>query len=221
MTVIAPRSTERVHDPADRDFVAGDLLGREDHRVALDQLELVAAERDPRQRRARLALPAGGDDHHLVARQAHRLVEADGLGEIEQIAGGLGDAQDAVERAAGDAHLAPGLDRDLAERLQPRGVGGEGGDQHAALGGLDRLSAGRRGPRLRSPTARPGRRWSNRRPERGRPRRRCRSASRRSTAGRAPAFRRSSSRRCGRCCRTASRSAAHCPRGSSGRAGRR
>ena len=52
-----------------------------------------------------------------LARQAHRLVEADRLGEIEQIAGRLGDLEDAVEGAAGDAHLAPGFDRDPADRL--------------------------------------------------------------------------------------------------------
>ena len=45
-----------VHDPPDRDFVAGDDPRREDHRVAGGQLELVAARRDPAQRRARLAL---------------------------------------------------------------------------------------------------------------------------------------------------------------------
>ena len=69
-------------------------------------------EGDAAERRARLALPAGGDDQHLIARQAHRFVEADRRREILEIARRLGDAQDAVERAAGDAHLAPGLDRD-------------------------------------------------------------------------------------------------------------
>ena len=56
---------QRIHDPADGDFVARDLLRREDDRVALGELQLMLAERDPAQRRARLALPAGGDDQHL------------------------------------------------------------------------------------------------------------------------------------------------------------
>ena len=92
---------------------------------------------DPAERRARLALAAGGDDQHILARQAHRLVERDRRGEIAQIAGRLGDAQDPVERAAGDAHPPPGLDRDLADGLQPRGVGREGRDQHPPLRRLD------------------------------------------------------------------------------------
>ena len=98
---------QRVHDPADGDLVAGDLLRREDHRVALDQLELVIAERDPAERGARLALPAGGDDQHFAARQAHRLVEADRLGEIAQIAGRLRDPEDAVEARPATHSLRP------------------------------------------------------------------------------------------------------------------
>ena len=68
-----------VHDPADRHFVAGDDPRREDHRVARAELELVGAAGDPAERRARFALPAGGDDQHLVARQAHRFVETNRL----------------------------------------------------------------------------------------------------------------------------------------------
>ena len=98
------------------------------------------SERDAGQSRARLALAAGGEDHHFIARQAHCLVEADRVGEIEQIAIGPGDAQDAVERAAGDAQLAPAFDRHLTQGLQPRRVGRESGDEHAARGFLDRLA---------------------------------------------------------------------------------
>ena len=86
------------------------------------------------QQRPRLTLPARGDDQHFVARQAHRLVEPDRRREILQIAGCLGDPQDPVERAAGNAHLAPGLTADAPDRLQPRRIGREGRDQHPALG---------------------------------------------------------------------------------------
>ena len=89
---------------------------------------------DAAKRGARLALPAGGDDQHLLARQAHRFVERNRRREILQIAGRLGDAQDAVERAPGDAHLAAGLAADPADGLEPRGIGRKGGDEHAALG---------------------------------------------------------------------------------------
>ena len=56
-----------VHDPADRDFVAGDDPRREDDRVAFAKLQLVRAAGDAAERRARLALPAGGDDQHFAA----------------------------------------------------------------------------------------------------------------------------------------------------------
>ena len=70
---------ELVLDPADRDLVARDLLGGEHHQIAALEAQLVLAEGDPGERRARLALAAGGDDHDLVARQAHRLIEVDRL----------------------------------------------------------------------------------------------------------------------------------------------
>ncbi len=68
----------------------------------------MAAERDPRQSGAVLALPAGGDDQHFAARQAHRRVEIDRVREIGEIAGGARDRKDAVERTAGNAKLAIG-----------------------------------------------------------------------------------------------------------------
>ena len=55
-----------VLDAADRDLVAGDLLGREDDEIAAVELQLVLLEGDPGERGARLALPAGGDDHDLA-----------------------------------------------------------------------------------------------------------------------------------------------------------
>src|SRR3546814_20080589 len=66
-------------------FVAGNLLGRKDHAIARIELDRVRALGHARQSGARLALPAGRDDHHLLARQAHRLVEIDDLGKVAQI----------------------------------------------------------------------------------------------------------------------------------------
>src|SRR5579884_2962447 len=91
------------------------------------------AGRDAAERRARLALAAGRDDQHFALGKPHRLVEADRRREVLEVAGRLRDTEDTLERAAGDAHLTPGLPRYPADRLQPRGVGSEGGDQHAAL----------------------------------------------------------------------------------------
>ena len=98
------------------------------------ELQLVCAAGDTAERRAGLALTARRDDQHFLLRQPHRLVEADRRREVLQIARRLRDAEDAVERAAGDADLAPGLARDAADRLQPRGIGREGRDQHPPLG---------------------------------------------------------------------------------------
>ena len=49
--------------------------------------------------------------------------------EIEQIPAGLGHPQDAVEGAAGDAHLAPGLASNPADGLESRGIRSESGDE--------------------------------------------------------------------------------------------
>ena len=131
--ILTPRDGELVLDPADGDLVAGDLLGREDDEIALRHAQFVLAEGDPGERGAALALAAGGDDHDVARRQLHRRVEVDRLGEIGQIADALGDPEDPVERAAGDADPAAGVVGDMAEGLQAGGVGREGGDEHPPL----------------------------------------------------------------------------------------
>ena len=93
VTMITPRSDKRIHDPPDRRFVSGDDLRREDHRVALGQLDVVIAERDAAECRALLALPARRHDQHFLARQAHGVVETDRLGEVLEVAGRLRDAR--------------------------------------------------------------------------------------------------------------------------------
>ena len=108
--------------------------------------ELVLAERDARERRARLALPAGGDDHHLARRQCIAVVEIDDLREIGEIADALGDAQDAVDERPATQTWRPLSSATSPRVLQPRGVGGEGGDEHAALGPLITPSSPSRTP---------------------------------------------------------------------------
>ena len=125
---------QRILDAADGDLVAGNLLGREDDRVALRQLYRMTVERDAGQRRTHLTLAAGGDDHHLAAGQVHDIVPIDGRREILEITGRLGRADDAVERTARHAHFAPRRRGDFAQRLNARSVGGEGRDQYPSLG---------------------------------------------------------------------------------------
>ena len=79
-----PALGKLVLDPADGNLVAGNLAAREQHDVALVRLDRVIVLGNARQRRARLALPAGGHDQHLAARQAHRGVEIDRLREMLQ-----------------------------------------------------------------------------------------------------------------------------------------
>src|SRR5207237_9377228 len=104
-------------------FVAWDDPRREEDGIVFAELEVVIAASDASERGAGLALPARGDDQHLASRQAHRLVKADRLREVREVAGGLRNPQDAVERAAGDAHLAAGLPGDAADGLQSRRIG--------------------------------------------------------------------------------------------------
>ena len=147
------------------------------------------------------------------------VVEVDHLGKISEIADALRNPEDAVQRAAGDADLAAGVLRDMAQSLQPRRVGGEGGDEHAAVGVLDHLvqplphaelGAGRR---LLEDV---GRIADQREHAVVADRAQFRLGAR---GRRAAACRPASSRRYGRSGRRAFRSAAHCPRGSNGRAG--
>ena len=84
-----------------------------------------------RQRSARLALPAGGEDQNLATRQSHGSLEVHQIGEIAQIAAAFGGSDDPVERPARNAQPPLGRVRDFAQRLQPGDVGSESGDQHA------------------------------------------------------------------------------------------
>ena len=87
----------------------------------------------------RLALPSSSDDEDLALGQLHRLVEADRLGKIEQIARRPRNPQDSLQAPPGNAQFAPSFLGDLAQRLKSRGIGCEGRHQHPALRGFDRL----------------------------------------------------------------------------------
>ena len=112
-----------------------------------------------------------------LARQAHRFVEADRRREIaaDSRSPGRRLRMRSSERPAMHT-LRPVSTRDPADRLEPRGVGREGGDEHPPLRLVDLAREARRGRSLPSPTAGPGRRWSNRTPARARRDRRFRSA---------------------------------------------
>ena len=58
-------------------FIAGNLPRGENHHVAGAELDRMRIKGDARQRRARLALPAGRDDHHFACRQIHDRVHVD------------------------------------------------------------------------------------------------------------------------------------------------
>ena len=92
----------------------------------------MVALRDPRQSSTRLALSAGGEDHHFAPRQVHGHGEIDRFGQVLQVAARLSCSDDPVERAPGDAPPPPGCLRDIAQRLQTRNVRGKGGDEDAA-----------------------------------------------------------------------------------------
>ena len=124
---------ERVLHGADRQLVAGDLLRRIDHAVAALQLEvLVAAAGDPAERGGGFTLRAGADDQQLARIEPRRGIERQHRREVFQIARRPRDAEDAVHRPPDDAHLPPGLERHLAERVEPRRIRREGRNEHTA-----------------------------------------------------------------------------------------
>src|SRR3546814_7889574 len=55
-------------------------------RIARRQLDRMVVARNPAKRGHRLPLPAGSDDHHLIARQLHRRVEVDRFGKVGEVA---------------------------------------------------------------------------------------------------------------------------------------
>ncbi len=106
-------------------------LRREDDGVAaVDRDRRMVVVGDPRERRHRLALAAGAEDHHLARRQVHRLLRLDDHALVDrQVAQGLRDVEVLLHRPADDRHLAADLGGDVDRLLHPVHVRREGDDE--------------------------------------------------------------------------------------------
>ena len=89
--------------------------------------------RHARERRARLALAAGGERQNPVARQALERVHAQERRQAVEHAAVARDRDDALDRPAENADLPSGGEAGLGRRAQPGDVGSEGGHDHPAL----------------------------------------------------------------------------------------
>ncbi len=127
-----------VLDLEDRLLVAGDGARGKHHRVAGCQrhrFHLVA--RQLGQRRQRLALAAGADDHQVLARDIAVILFGDELRQAVHVAELASDIDDALQRAAEHQALPSGIARRPGDRDDAPDIGGKGGDRDAALGLLD------------------------------------------------------------------------------------
>ena len=133
-----PQPGQLVDHPVHGGLVAGDQRGGEDHRVSLGHPDGVVAPGHPGQRRHRLALGPGGEEHDLLRRQllglAHVHHQAAGDRRDVQVAEVAGDPHVAHHGAADEGDLAPVRDRHLQHLLHPVHVAGETGDDDALLG---------------------------------------------------------------------------------------
>ena len=130
-----------VDHAADGGLVAGDGRGGDDDPVARVHLDLLMLGKGHAVQGGHgLALAAGGDDDHLVARQLVELLDIHHhvVRDIH-IAQHLGHAQDVLHAAPGDADLAAVLHRHVDDLLQAVDVGGEGGDDDALVAALEEL----------------------------------------------------------------------------------
>ena len=126
---------------ADRLLVAGNGARGEDHHVALRQRHLrVLVLGDARDRGARLALAAGAQRHHLVARQIAVGLDAAEIRDAVEIAGLARDLLDPRHRAADDHDLAAGGCGGFGDRAHARHVRREGRDRDASRGAGDQLA---------------------------------------------------------------------------------
>ena len=129
---------QSVDHPGNRLLIAGDRRRRDEHGVALLQLDgPVLARRHQRQRRERLSLAAGRDDTHLGRIHITDLVDGDDLvgGNIECLQG-AGDIHVPDHRAAEEGDLPARVDGGVDDLLDPVQVAGETGsnDPAARLG---------------------------------------------------------------------------------------
>ena len=126
-------AVELVDDLADGLLVAGDGGGGDDDPVAADDVDLlVGVEGHPVQGGHIFALASGGDDDHLVLRQALGGGDVhDGAGLDLQVAQLRADLEHILHAPAGDGHLAAIALGRLDDGLDAVHVGGEGGDDDA------------------------------------------------------------------------------------------
>ena len=124
---------EAVDDGAHSLLVAGNSARGKYHAVAWRQCNVgMLVLRDARHRRARLALRAGDQRHHLVARQAVIDIGGEKIRHAVKIAAVARHVDDARHRPAGDDDLASALCRRQRHGAHARHVRGEGGDGDAA-----------------------------------------------------------------------------------------
>ena len=121
---------EAVDHLVDGVLVPGDQRAGEDDGVALlDVHEVVVALGDPAQRRHRLALAAGGDQHLTLGGEVGEVLGVDHhAGRDVEVAEVLGDAHVADHRAPDVPDLAAVPDRRVEDLLDAVHVGGEAGD---------------------------------------------------------------------------------------------
>ena len=124
-----------VHDPADGDFVAGDDARGEDDGVALAQLEFVRCPTAIRPSAAR-GSPWPPVAMISTSLRGRRIASSKSIGGGKSWRYPVAWATRRIRSSERPAMhtLRPVSIADAADRLQPRRVGGEGRDQHAALG---------------------------------------------------------------------------------------
>ncbi len=138
-------ASEQIVDVAvDGRLVARDGLGRDQHRVAVFELDVaVASLRHAGEGGVGLALRAGGDDADLVIWQAGHLVQRrHGARRIAQVPQVMGDARVLLHAAARQRHAATELLGGLDDELDAREQRGKGGDDDAARSRGERLLKG-------------------------------------------------------------------------------
>ena len=140
---LGAKAQQPVDDLGDGLFVAGDGTCRNDDKVIGTDLDLtVACLRHTGQRRQRLALTAGGDQHDLFRRVLVDFGDVDqhviGCVQIAQFLCHLGVGH---HTAPADSHLAPGFYRQVDDLLHAVDVGGKGRHDNAAVARLDKQAA--------------------------------------------------------------------------------
>ena len=115
-------------------LVAGNGARGENDEIVGRELDRMFAAHDARHGSARLALAAGGEHQDFMRGQAGEAVERKQFGDAVEIAAFARHLQRALHGAAGQHDAPTGRLRRQTDRAQPRNIGGEGRDQHPALG---------------------------------------------------------------------------------------